>query len=197
VKFALISEYIPKRNLWAILHPDKDVPGLRVETILKLSIHRKLEIIHQIAEGMQALHKIDVIHGNLKPSNILLDEDFNVKIADYGFPALREVKFEAVKKQSSILYAAPEILKDFVITPTKEGDVYAFGVLVYEIYTENNIYDAYVKQEVSFEPKITKKVTADDPATEKEEEKLIKEFQKNKRNLISALPLPRNWMLLN
>ena len=49
----------------------------------------KIQIIRQIAEGIEDLQTANLIHGDIKPQNILLDENFNVKIADFGTVALK------------------------------------------------------------------------------------------------------------
>ena len=91
-----------------------------------------------IAAGMQFLHRKNIIHRDLKPENILLDENFEPHIGDFGLSKIINIG-ENKNNTTSIgtpLYMAPEIFAnapyDFRV------DVYAFGMLAYEILTEIN-----------------------------------------------------------
>ncbi|OHT05790.1 hypothetical protein TRFO_26388 [Tritrichomonas foetus] len=96
---------------------------------------QKLSVILGVAAGMQYLHHVNVIHRDLKPGNILLNEYFEPTIGDFGFS-----KFTATKKTTKMsmtggtpLYMAPELYDNY-----KYGykvDVYAFGMIVYEVLT--------------------------------------------------------------
>ena len=93
------------------------------------------KIILDIAKGLSYLHedcRKKIFHLDIKPQNILLDEDFNAKVADFGLSKLID------KDQSQIVttlkgtpgYLAPEWLS---FTITEKVDVYSFGVVVLEI----------------------------------------------------------------
>ena len=96
---------------------------------------RKMCVVFGIAAGMQYLHHMNVIHRDLKPGNILLNDDFEPCIADFGFS-----KFTSTKKTTKMsmtggtpLYMAPELYDNY-----KYGykvDVYAYGMLIYELLT--------------------------------------------------------------
>ncbi|THG03778.1 hypothetical protein TEA_027249 [Camellia sinensis var. sinensis] len=93
------------------------------------------KIIMDIAKGLAYLHeecRLKIFHLDIKPQNILLDEDFNVKISDFGLSKLID------KDQSQVVtmmrgtpgYLAPEWLSSII---TKKVDVYSFGVVVLEM----------------------------------------------------------------
>ncbi|GAB4852732.1 hypothetical protein Ancab_040555 [Ancistrocladus abbreviatus] len=98
--------------------------------------NRRRRIIDGIAEGLRYLHEHcnpNVIHFDIKPQNILLDEDFNVKISDFGLAKMVD------RNQSEVVtlvkgtpgYIAPELIIGKAISV--KVDVYSFGVLVLEI----------------------------------------------------------------
>ncbi|PIA30620.1 hypothetical protein AQUCO_05400009v1 [Aquilegia coerulea] len=103
------------------------------EVILDWQIRRK--IILDIAKGLTYLHeecRQRILHLDIKPQNILLDDKFNAKVADFGLSKLID------KDQSKVMtamrgtpgYMAPEWLS-FVIT--EKADVYSFGIVLLEI----------------------------------------------------------------
>ena len=73
---------------------------------------RAMEVVLQIAEGLDFAHKNNVVHGNLRPSNVLFDSDDRVKLTDFGMP----VHYDGVKKKN--WYGPPEHKQ------SRQGDVY-------------------------------------------------------------------------
>jgi serine/threonine protein kinase len=138
---ALLTEFVPKRTLTSILFPPDNVPGAKVEHVVKFSIQRKADIVRQITEGVAALHHHKIVHGNLKSSNVLFDEDFNVKLADFGLYEIQKSSFsvEKLSPHSSLLYAAPEVLHGE--HPTFASDIFSLGALSWELFTEKPLYD--------------------------------------------------------
>ncbi len=84
------------------------------------------EIIRAVASGLHHAHKNNVIHGNLRPSNILFDADDVVKITDFGLPA----HYENPRKKN--WYMPPERKK------TRQGDIYSLGVIAHQMITGRN-----------------------------------------------------------
>ncbi|KAL2519552.1 Cysteine-rich receptor-like protein kinase 3 [Abeliophyllum distichum] len=101
-----------------------------------LSWEERFKIIFGIAEGLAYLHeesKLRIIHRDIKLSNILLDEDFTPKIADFGLARLfPEDKTHICTAIAGTLgYMAPEYLVRGKLT--EKADVYSFGVVVIEV----------------------------------------------------------------
>ena len=90
-----------------------------------------INIIDQIIDGMIYLHnyKIPIIHNNLKSTNLLLNNNFNLKISDFNF---------LCNNKKNLFYIAPEIIKNNNIT--KKCDIYSFGIILYELVTEKEPY---------------------------------------------------------
>jgi eukaryotic-like serine/threonine-protein kinase len=99
--------------------------------------------VSQIAEAMRDAHASGLVHGDIKPSNLMVDDDGRVRILDFGL-ALRHdaLATETVSlgttastgqtdPQGTIAYMAPERLQG--ATPDPRADVYALGVILYEL----------------------------------------------------------------
>lgn len=78
-KLAIITEFCALGTVYTILQNNND-----------LSWDKKLKLAHDTALGLFYLHKMDIVHFDLKPSNLLVDESWNVKVADFGLAKLRE-----------------------------------------------------------------------------------------------------------
>lgn len=84
----------------------------------------------QLISGIEYSHRLKIVHRDLKPENVLLDDDLNVKIADFGLS--NEIKDGDFLKTScgSPNYAAPEVIRGGLYTGP-EIDVWSCGVILY------------------------------------------------------------------
>jgi len=100
-----------------------------------LDLQSKLSITLQIAEGIQAAHAVGLTHSDLKPDNINLTPDNQVKILDFGLakPIRHESLDEQGNIEGTIHYLAPEQLTGEPVSFS--SDQFAFGVILYELTT--------------------------------------------------------------
>lgn len=87
---------------------------------------KAMKIGLQIAAGLDFAHKNNIVHGSLRPSNILFDADDNVKITDFGLP----IHYDASGKKN--WYNPPEH------KPSRQGDIYAVGVILHQMIAGRN-----------------------------------------------------------
>ena len=104
----------------------------RIEKEGKLSVEQTIKICLEVAAGLDALHESGLVHRDVKPGNILLDEEGTAYITDFGLAKDRDASVLTKPGQAlgSMDYMAPEQIRGAeVAAPT---DVYALGCVMYE-----------------------------------------------------------------
>jgi serine/threonine-protein kinase len=99
----------------------------------RLPPDKGLQIAHQLCAGLAAAHELGVIHRDLKPSNIMLDGRGKVRITDFGLAAVAHDVSAQDAYAGTPDYMAPEQLAGATIT--FGSDVYALGLVLYEVFT--------------------------------------------------------------
>lgn len=122
-----VTEYFEGQTLrqWMVDHPRADLETVRV-------------IVDQIAKGLRAFHRKEIIHQDLKPENILIDASNTLKIIDFGSSHVEGLTEGAAGRDNAAFagtldYTAPEY--HLGETPTNRSDIYSLGVIVYEMLT--------------------------------------------------------------
>jgi serine/threonine protein kinase len=121
----VVTEYIEGQTLaqWRRDHPQPDLETVR-------------NLLDQIAKGVQAFHRLDMLHQDLRPENILIDQIGTVKLIDFGSARVAGVA-EAMPpaERSTMLgtlqYAAPEYF--LWEEGTTRSDQFSLGVIVYQL----------------------------------------------------------------
>ncbi|XP_041481819.1 atrial natriuretic peptide receptor 1-like [Lytechinus variegatus] len=128
---AILTEYCPRGSLQDILENDQLKLDLMFRQSLLMDAVRGLHYIHDSAIG---------VHGRLTSSNCVVDGRFVLKITDFGIPSFRKSnKYE--DNNYKLLWRAPEHLRDPSMSPSKEGDIYALGIIMLEIGTRCGPFD--------------------------------------------------------
>ncbi|CBI19800.3 unnamed protein product, partial [Vitis vinifera] len=123
----LVYDYMPNGNLATLLqeasHQDGHVLNWPMRHLIALGI----------ARGLSFLHSVSMVHGDVKPQNVLFDADFEAHLSDFGLDRLT-IPTPAEPSSSttpigSLGYVSPEAAL------TGEADVYSFGIVLLEILT--------------------------------------------------------------
>lgn len=97
----------------------------------RLTIHEAVAIFREIAVALVHAHDKGILHCDLKPANILLDQDRKPRLADFGQSRLTNEMSPAL---GTLFYMAPE-QADLAATPDARWDVYALGAVMYRMLT--------------------------------------------------------------
>ena len=121
----VVTEYIEGQTLaqWMIDNPKPDLPTVR-------------GLIEQIAKGLQAFHRLEMVYQDLKPDNIMIDSTGTVKIIDFGATRVAGVMeiatpIEQINLLGSAAYAAPEYFLGE--NGSQRSDIFSLGVIAYQM----------------------------------------------------------------
>ena len=131
-----ITEYIQGQTLtqWMIDNPNPKIEIVR-------------DIAQQIAKGLNAFHKLEMIHQDLRPHNIMIDSNNCIKIIDFGATRVEgliesNVNLEQENLQGTALYSAPEYFLQEI--GTSKSDLFSLGVIIYQMLSNELPYGVQV-----------------------------------------------------
>ncbi|XP_020237303.1 probable LRR receptor-like serine/threonine-protein kinase At4g36180 [Cajanus cajan] len=127
----LVYDYMPNGNLGTLLQEASQQDG----HVLNWPMRHLIAL--GIARGLAFLHSVPIVHGDVKPQNVLFDADFEAHLSEFGLERLTmAAALEASSSSTpvgSLGYVSPEAVSSGVAA--KEGDVYSFGIVLLEILT--------------------------------------------------------------
>lgn len=101
----------------------------------RLTVDQAIDIAIQIARGLQAAHKKNIIHRDIKSSNIMIAEDGQAKIMDFGLAKIADKSLVTVEGTTlgTLAYMSPEQAQGY--PADNRSDIWSFGVVFYEMLT--------------------------------------------------------------
>ncbi|XP_065636832.1 LEAF RUST 10 DISEASE-RESISTANCE LOCUS RECEPTOR-LIKE PROTEIN KINASE-like 2.1 isoform X2 [Quercus suber] len=133
-KRALIYEFMPNGSLEKFIHSDNTKT-----TTMPLGLEKLFQIAIGIARGLEYLHRgcnTRILHFDIKPHNILLDENFSPKISDFGLAKIsprNESNISMAVARGTIGYIAPEVFSRNFGVVSHKSDVYSYGMMILEM----------------------------------------------------------------
>ncbi|KAB8114391.1 hypothetical protein EE612_053773 [Oryza sativa] len=151
---ALVYKLIPQGDLYSLLHSTRDSENGFTSNIITFS--QRLSIVVDIADALEYLHHNNqetVVHCDIKPSNILLDNDMKAYVGDFGLARLKaDAAVPSVGDSNStsmiaikgtIGYVAPEYASGGQVSTA--ADVYSFGIVLLEVFLRKGPTDDMFK----------------------------------------------------
>lgn len=134
----LVMELVPGESLAKIIERDSTVP-----------VEKVLDIISQTARALQAAHERGLIHRDIKPGNLLITPDHQVKITDFGIARVADqVSLTATGQvMGTVQYLAPEQATGKPATAAT--DIYALGVVAYEALSGKRPFTGSSQMEIA------------------------------------------------
>lgn len=130
-----LSEFVEGQTLaqWMIDHPRPELEQVR-------------GIVEQIAKGLRAFHRMEMLHQDLRPANVMIDRSGTVKLIDFGSARVAGIAESRPSAQDPVLgtlqYAAPEY---FLGEPgSTQSDIYSLGVIAYQMLSGQLPYGSQV-----------------------------------------------------
>ncbi|KAK4524985.1 hypothetical protein GAYE_SCF07G2889 [Galdieria yellowstonensis] len=129
----LVTELAPNGELGKALYPKS---GINIFS--KLGQDIKFKIAIGVARGLQYLHSNKIVHRDVKPANVLLDEHHEPKLTDFGFSRLVDYSGKMTGETGSYKYMAPEVMRHQKYS--ESADIYSFAVVINEMFCEEPPY---------------------------------------------------------
>lgn len=141
----LVMEFMPKGSVADLLQTLAGPPPWPLT----------FRMAHEISLGMNFLHHLSVLHLDLKPSNVLLDDSLKAKLTDFGLSRVaRSVSRCSRQKDEddggTLSYMPPEALQSVNYKASKATDVYSYGVLLWSLVTGKEPYEGALSSLVRF-----------------------------------------------
>lgn len=127
--YRIITRFCQGRSLFERLHRSKN----------KLSPTQLTIIAYEVSVGMEHLHSVDIVHRDLKTLNILLDDENDCCVADFGLAGIMKDNQELCGGVGTPNYTAPEVLSHTRYGP--KVDSFSFGVVLWEMLLHKIPYD--------------------------------------------------------
>ncbi|XP_068149824.1 receptor-type guanylate cyclase Gyc76C-like [Drosophila tropicalis] len=142
-RILLVTDYCAKGSLYDIIENE----DIKLDDLFIASL------IHDLIKGMIYIHNSQLIyHGNLKSSNCVVTSRWMLQVTDFGLHELRQcAESESIGEHQHYrnqLWRAPELLRNHHIHGSQKGDVYAFAIIMYEIFSRKGPFG-----QTNFEPK--------------------------------------------
>ena len=151
----IITELMPKGSLFDIIHAKQknvevifflQISKSKYLSSLQLKGKRIKQILIHSARGILYLHSMNppILHRDLKSHNLLVDENWTVKVADFG---LSRTKVKSTMTATGTpQWSAPEVIRKE--SYSEKADVYSYGVIIYELLTGKVPYDNMSQMDV-------------------------------------------------
>jgi len=131
----LSMEYVDGEDLSSLLR-----------RIGRLPADKAVEIANQLCAGIAAAHEAGVLHRDLKPANVMLDGKGRVRITDFGLAGFADTIRNEEVFAGTPAYMSPEQFAGKEVTT--KSDIYALGLVLYEIFTGKRVFEANSLQEL-------------------------------------------------
>lgn len=126
-KHYIVMEYVEGQTLKQIIRSYNNEP---------MPVSRALDLMIQVCNGIGYAHRAELVHCDVKPQNIIVTVDERVKVADFGIA--RAISTATQVQQVSQVWGTPQYFSPEQAagdTPTPASDVYAIGIILFEMFT--------------------------------------------------------------
>ncbi|KAI4333845.1 hypothetical protein L6164_018604 [Bauhinia variegata] len=138
-RLSMVTEYMEMGSLYYLIH----LSGQKK----KLSWRRRLKMLRDVCRGLMCIHRMKIIHRDMKSANCLVNKHWTVKICDFG---LSRIMTDSPMKDSSSAgtpeWMAPELIRNEPFT--EKCDIFSLGVMMWELATLNRPWEGVPPERV-------------------------------------------------
>ncbi len=134
----IVMEYMAGGTLKQFTAPDKLLP-----------INRLIDILYKVCNALDFATKMGVLHRDVKPANILLGADGDVKVSDFGAAFSAGSDLTQVDMVGTLPFVAPEHFRKAL--PSQQNDIYAVGVMAYQLLTGRYPFSAQSPEDLIYQ----------------------------------------------
>ncbi|XP_031256032.1 serine/threonine-protein kinase EDR1-like isoform X2 [Pistacia vera] len=140
-RLSMVTEYMEMGSLYYLIH----LSGQKK----KLSWRRRLKMLRDICRGLMCIHRMKIVHRDLKSANCLVNKHWTVKICDFG---LSRIMTDSPIRDSSSAgtpeWMAPELIRNEPFT--EKCDIFSLGVIMWELCTLNRPWEGVLPERVVY-----------------------------------------------
>lgn len=140
-RLSMITEYMEIGSLYYLIH----LSGQKK----KLSWRRRIKMLRDICRGLMCIHRMKIVHRDIKSANCLVNKHWTVKICDFG---LSRVMTDTPLRDSSSAgtpeWMAPELIRNEPFT--EKCDIFSFGMIMWELCTLNRPWEGVPPERVVY-----------------------------------------------
>nr|GLL34675.1 serine/threonine-protein kinase EDR1-like isoform X1 [Ipomoea trifida] len=138
---SMVTEYMEMGSLYYLIH----LSGQKK----LLSWRRRLKMLCDICRGLMCIHRMKIVHRDLKSANCLVNKHWTVKICDFGLSRLMtDAPVRDITSAGTPEWMAPELIRNEPFT--EKCDIFSLGVIIWELYTLNRPWEGVPPQRVVY-----------------------------------------------
>ncbi|KAL9262224.1 putative serine/threonine-protein kinase SIS8 [Drosera capensis] len=131
-RLSMVTEYMEMGSLYYLIH----LSGQKK----KLSWRRRLKMLRDICRGLMCIHRMKIVHRDLKSANCLVNKHWTVKICDFGLSRMMiDIPIKDSSSAGTPEWMAPELIRNEPFT--EKCDIFSLGVIMWELCTLKRPWD--------------------------------------------------------
>ncbi|KAL0442651.1 UNVERIFIED_CONTAM: putative serine/threonine-protein kinase SIS8 [Sesamum latifolium] len=140
-RLSIVTEYMEMGSLYYLIHAS----GLKK----KLSWQRRIKMLCDICRGLLSIHRMNIVHRDLKSANCLVNKHWTVKICDFGLSRILTTRpMSDSSSAGTPEWMAPELIRNEPFT--EKCDIFSLGVIMWELCTLNRPWEGIPSVQVVY-----------------------------------------------
>ncbi|GAB2234749.1 hypothetical protein Droror1_Dr00004014 [Drosera rotundifolia] len=140
-RLSMVTEYMEMGSLYYLIH----LSGQKK----KLSWRRRLKMLRDICRGLMCIHRMKIVHRDLKSANCLVNKHWTVKICDFGLSRMMiDIPIKDSSSAGTPEWMAPELILNEPFT--EKCDIFSLGVIMWELCTLKRPWDGVAPERVVY-----------------------------------------------